>query len=700
MELERKKFELELAGRPFLIEVSKLGEQANAAVIGKYGDTAVLVTVVMEGEDRDIDYMPLTVDYEERFYAAGKVLGSRFVRREGRPSDEAVLSGRLVDRAVRPLFDHRLRRDMQLVVTILSYDEENDPDFVALNTASAAILISDIPWNGPVAGVKLAKIDGRMVINPKLSELNSGKVEFETFVAASKGKINMIELGGNDAKESEVIEAFKLAEKEISKVLAFEERIAKEIGRNKKEVKFGEVSAELKQAVSAFLKDKLQGAIYVKSKTERQGNINELKNDLILSLKESGQTDSALGAAGHLFDEAVDEMVHEKILNENLRPDGRAMDEVRELYSEVGILARTHGSSLFVRGNTQALAVVTLAPPGSEQLSETMEQSSKKRFMLHYNFPPYSVGETGRLGMPGRREIGHGALAEKAVRPLIPSKEDFPYTIRVVSEILSSNGSSSMATVCASTMALMDAGVPIKKPAAGIAMGLMSDKSGNYKVLTDIQGPEDHHGDMDLKVAGTRDGVNAIQMDVKIEGVTFEMLEKSLEQAKRARLHILDSIMKTIDKPRGEMSNFAPRVLTININPEKIGEVIGPGGKMINGIIARTGAISIDIEQTGIVYVSGTKQAAEAAMEEVKSIIKEFEVGEIVEGPVIKLLDFGAIVDLGGARDGMIHISEIKDGFVEKITDVIKLGEVVKAKVIKSEGGKIGLSIKQLDKTK
>jgi len=700
MELERKKFELELAGRPFLIEVSKLGEQANAAVIGKYGDTAVLVTVVMEGEDRDIDYMPLTVDYEERFYAAGKVLGSRFVRREGRPSDEAVLSGRLVDRAVRPLFDHRLRRDMQLVVTILSYDEENDPDFVALNTASAAILISDIPWNGPVAGVKLAKIDGRMVINPKLSELNSGKVEFETFVAASKGKINMIELGGNDAKESEVIEAFKLAEKEISKVLAFEERIAKEIGRNKKEVKFGEVSTELKQAVSAFLKDKLQGAIYVKSKTERQGNINELKNDLILSLKESGQTDSALGAAGHLFDEAVDEMVHEKILNENLRPDGRAMDEVRELYSEVGILARTHGSSLFVRGNTQALAVVTLAPPGSEQLSETMEQSSKKRFMLHYNFPPYSVGETGRLGMPGRREIGHGALAEKAVRPLIPSKEDFPYTIRVVSEILSSNGSSSMATVCASTMALMDAGVPIKKPAAGIAMGLMSDKSGNYKVLTDIQGPEDHHGDMDLKVAGTRDGVNAIQMDVKIEGVTFEMLEKSLEQAKRARLHILDSIVKTIDKPRGEMSNFAPRVLTININPEKIGEVIGPGGKMINGIIARTGAISIDIEQTGIVYVSGTKQAAEAAMEEVKSIIKEFEVGEIVEGPVIKLLDFGAIVDLGGARDGMIHISEIKDGFVEKITDVIKLGEVVKAKVIKSEGGKIGLSIKQLDKTK
>jgi len=351
-----------------------------------------------------------------------------------------------------------------------------------------------------------------------------------------------------------------------------------------------------------------------------------------------------------------------------------------------------------MRGNTQALAVVTLAPPGAEQLIETMEQSGKRRFILHYNFPPFSVGETGSLRGPGRREIGHGALAEKAVRPLIPAKEKFPYTIRVVSEILSSNGSSSMATVCASTMALMDAGVPIKKPAAGIAMGLMSGSNGSYKVLTDIQGPEDHHGDMDLKVAGTRDGVNAIQMDVKIDGVTFEILEKTLAQAKKARIHILDFMSKSIQEPRAELSSFAPRVLTLNIDPEKIGEVIGPGGKVINGIIAKTGATTIDIEQTGLVYVAGSREAAESAMKEIKSIVREFEIGEIIEGPVIKILDFGAIVDLGGGRDGMVHVSELKNGFVEHVADVVKVGELLKAKVIRVENGRVALSVKQLNK--
>lgn len=698
MDLNRKKYELELAGRPFLVEVSKIGEQANAAIIGKYGDTTVLVTVVMENGDRDIDYMPLMVDYEERFYAAGKIIGSRFIRREGRASDEAILSGRLVDRAIRPLFNSRLRRDIQVVVTILSYDEENDPDFVALNTASAALLISDIPWNGPVAGVKVAKIDDQVVLNPTLSQLTKGKVEFETFVAGSRDKINMVELGGDDAKEDEVIGAFKLAQKEITKVLGFQEKIAKEIGLKKVDVKLGETPTEVKKAVDEFLNDKLEKAIYVKNKTERQSNLDGLRADLIIHLKESGVSGHDLGMSIHLFDEAVDEMVHEKILKEDLRPDGRGLDEVRELHAEVGILPRTHGSSLFMRGNTQALAVVTLAPPGAEQLIETMEQSGKRRFMLHYNFPPFSVGETGSLRGPGRREIGHGALAEKAVRPLIPSKEKFPYTIRVVSEILSSNGSSSMATVCASTMALMDAGVPIKKPAAGIAMGLMVGNDGNYKVLTDIQGPEDHHGDMDLKVAGTRDGVNAIQMDVKIEGVTFEILEKSLAQAKKARLHILDSMSKSIREPRVELSDFAPRVLALNIDPEKIGEVIGPGGKVINGIIAKTGATTIDIEQTGLVYVAGSKDAAESAMNEVKSIVREFEIGEIIEGPVIKILDFGAIVDLGGGRDGMVHISELKDGFVEHVADVIKVGDLVRAKVVRAENGRIALSVKQLNK--
>ncbi len=696
MELQRKSFETEIGGKTLKLEVSKVAEQANSAVIGKYGDTTVLATVVIGGEDRDIDYMPLSVDYEERFYAVGKILGSRFLRREGRPSDEAILSGRLVDRAIRPLFNNRMRRDVQVVVTIMSFDEEHDPDLVALNTVSAAILSSNIPWKGPVGGVKVAKIDGQIVLNPKLSELAKGKVEFETFVAGSRDKINMIELSGDDAKEDDIMEAFKLASKEINKILDFQEKFQKEVGREKININLKEPSIDLKKAVNDFLSGKLEKAIYVKGKTERETNLAEVKEALKSHLKESEIIEVDSAAVNHLFEEAVDVMVHEKILKEDLRPDSRKLDEVRELYGEINFLPRTHGSALFIRGNTQALGVVTLAAPGSEQLIETIEQSGKKRFMLHYNFPPYSVGETGRVGAPGRREIGHGALAEKAVRPLIPSKEDFPYTIRVVSEVLSSNGSSSMATVCASVMALMDAGVPIKKSAAGIAMGLMMDEAGKYKVLTDIQGPEDHYGDMDLKVAGTRDGVNAIQMDVKIDGVSFEILEKSFLQAKQARHHILDHIDGVIKSPKAELSAYAPRVLTFNIDPEKIGEVIGPGGKMINGIIARTGAITIDIEQTGLVYIAGSKESATAALEEVKNIVKEFKIGEIIEGPIIKILDFGAIVDLGGGRDGMIHVSELKDGFVEKVTDVVKLGEIVKVKIIKADNGKVGLSLKQL----
>jgi len=695
MELQRKSFETEVGGKILKLEVSKIAEQAASAVIGKYGDTTVLATVVVGGEDRDIDYMPLSVNYEERFYAVGKILGSRFLRREGKPSDEAILSGRLVDRAIRPLFDNRTRRDIQVIVTILSFDEEHDPDLLALNAASAAIFSSNIPWKGPVGGVKVAKIDGQLVINPKLSELAKGKVEFETFVAGSRGKINMIELSGDDAKESEIMEAFKLASKEIDKILDFQEKLQKEVGSKKIDINLKEPPADLKKAVGDFLSGKLEKAIYVKGKTEREANLTEVKEALKTYLKESGVIEADQATVSYLFEGAVDIMVHEKILKEDLRPDSRKLDEVRELYGETNLLPRTHGSALFIRGNTQALGVVTLAAPGSEQLIETMEQSGNKRFMLHYNFPPYSVGETGRVGTPDRREIGHGALAEKAVSPLIPNKENFPYTIRVVSEVLSSNGSSSMATVCASVMALMDAGVPIKKPAAGIAMGLMIGEEG-YKVLTDIQGPEDHYGDMDLKIAGTREGVNAIQMDVKIDGVSFEILEKSFEQARQARLHILDFIDSVIKSPKAELSEYAPRVLTLNIDPEKIGEVIGPGGKIINNIVARTGAISINIEQTGLVYIAGSKESAAAALAEVKNIVKKFEIGEIIEGPIIKILDFGAIVDLGGGRDGMIHVSELRNGFVEKVTDIVKLGEVVKAKVIKTDNGKIGLSIKQL----
>lgn len=703
MDLNKKEFTAEVAGKTLKLEVSKIGEQANAAVLGTYADTSVLVTVTMTKEDRSLDYLPLVIDYEERFYAAGKIIGSRFIRREGRPSEEAVLSGRLIDRALRPLFDQRLRRDIQLVITVLSYDEENDPDFVALITASVALAISDVPWNGPLAGVRLVRLsDGQTIVNPANSLLKENKeVCFEAFVAGLGDKINMIELAGNEAKEEEITESFEAANQEIKKLIDFEEKIIKQIGRPKIEYLSPEqeqLAALLKNKIQEFLKDKLEAAVYAKEKTERQQKVGALKEELINHLSQEYPESFNLAKTEFLFDEEINQLVHKNILESKKRPDGRRLDEVRDLYTEVSLFKRLHGSALFVRGNTQALAVATLASPAASQLIETMEVSAKRRFMLHYNFPPYCVGEIGRLGAPGRREIGHGALAEKALKPLIPSVDEFPYTIRVVSEILSSNGSSSMASVCASSMALMDAGVPVKKAAAGIAMGLMIDKD-KYKILTDIQGPEDHHGDMDCKVAGTNDGVTAIQMDVKIEGANLMILKEILLQAKKARLEILNFMAKTIAGPRNKVSDFAPVIMTLDIKPEQIGGVIGPSGKIINGIIQSTGVQSIDIEQTGKVFVAAaSREKTLLAIEQIKNITREFQVGEVVEGKVIKILDFGAIVDLGGGQDGMIHISELKEGFVQKVEDVLKLGDIVRAKVVKVENGKIGLSLKAMQK--
>jgi len=696
MDLNKKQFTTEVAGKKLTLEVSDIAKQANAAVLGTYGDTSVLVTATMSKEDRAIDYLPLVIDYEERFYAAGKIIGSRFIRREGRPSEEAVLSGRLIDRSLRPLFDQRLRRDIQIIVTVLSYDEENDPDFIALITASTALSISDIPWNGPIAGVKLARFsDGRIVINSTNSLLKGeDRLGFEAFISGTTERINMIELAGNEAKEEELIEAFDLSQKEIEKLIEFQKKITKEIGQPKIKYDYDNDN-DLKNKVQEYLKDKLEAAIYSPEKVDRQSKIGLLKQELKDYLIEEGIGGSVLAKVDFLFEEEVNKLVHKNIIELEKRPDGRALDEVRQLYGEVGLFKRLHGSALFVRGSTQALAVVTLAAPGAEQLIETMEISSKRRFMLHYNFPPYCVGEISRLGSPGRREIGHGALTEKALRPLIPTQEEFPYTIRVVSEILSSNGSSSMASVCASSMVLMDAGVPLKKAVAGIAMGLMIDKSHKYKILTDIQGPEDHHGDMDCKVAGTTGGITAIQMDVKIEGLDLAVLKEVLSQAKKARLEILEFMKTVIDKPREKVSSYAPVVLSINIKPEQIGEVIGPGGRIINGIIAASGALSIDIEQSGRVFVAAADELkAQAAVQQIKALTRDFQIGEIVFGKVIKILDFGAIVDLGGGKDGMIHVSELKDGFVEKVEDVLNLGDLVKVKIIKVENGKIGLSLK------
>jgi len=697
MNLNRKQFITEVAGRTLTLETSDLAGQANAAVLGTYGDTSVLVAVTMGKEERNTDYFPLTVDYEERFYAAGKILGSRFIRREGRPSEEAVLSGRLIDRTLRPLFDQRLRRDVQVVITILSYDEENDADFIGLITASAALAISDIPWNGPVAGTRLARFkDGKTEINPLNSSLKEKEnIAFEAFVSGAYDKINMIELAGNETQEKEVIESFKIAHEEMKKLIAFQKDVVSKIGKQKIEFKFDDLS-ELKGKVREFLKGKLEEAVYVSAKTERQNNLDSLKKDLKVNLAEGGVEDSFIGKVDAIFEGELDILVHAKLLQEGKRPDGRKNDELRPLYGEVGLFRRLHGSALFQRGDTQSLAVVTLAPPGSEQLVESMELSYKRRFMLHYNFPPYSTGETGRLGGPGRREIGHGALAEKALRSMLPSQDEFPYTIRVVSEILSSNGSSSMATTCASSLALMDAGVPIKKPVAGIAMGLMSDKE-KYKILTDIQGPEDHYGDMDCKIAGTTEGITAIQMDVKIEGVTADVLGEVFEQSKKARLEILGVMKSVIEKPRAETSAYAPSIISMQIDPEQIGEVIGPGGKVINGIISSTGALSIDVEQTGKVFVAGaTKEIAKAAAKQIEIITHQFQIGEIVEGEIIKIMEFGAIVGLGGGRDGMIHVSELKNGFVQKVEDVVRLGDVVRVKVVKVENGRIGLSLKAM----
>ncbi|MDP3015387.1 MAG: polyribonucleotide nucleotidyltransferase [bacterium] len=701
MNLNKQQFTTEINGKTLTLEVSDLAGQANAAVLGIFGDTSVLVTAVMGKEDRITDYFPLSVDYEERFYAAGKILGSRFVRREGRPSEGAVLSGRMIDRTLRPLFDSRMRRDVQIVITVLSYDEENDPDFISLLSASTALLISDIPWAGPVAGLRLIKTkDGDLLINPTDPELSapSGgekQILFEAFVSGTEDKINMIELAGNEAKEDDIIDAFEKAQIEIKKLIGFQKEIKEKIGKPKVKILLKEIDSEIKNKILGFLGDKLEQAIYVGNKKEQSDNLAELKSGLFEYLKSEGVSD--FSGVEYLFEEEIDRIVHKNILESEKRPDARKLDEVRSLYAEVGLFKRLHGSALFARGNTQALAVVTLGAPGAEQLMETMESTIKRRFMLHYNFPPFSTGEVKRLGVTNRREIGHGALAGKAVQSLIPSQEEFPYTIRIVSEILSSNGSSSMATVCASSMALMDAGVPIKKAVAGIAMGLMVDQQ-NYKILTDIQGPEDHYGDMDCKVAGTEDGIAAVQMDVKIEGVTPEILKEVLIQAKKARLEILEAMKKAIDKPKPQVSSFAPIIMTVEINPERIGEVIGPGGKIINKIIADTGVSSIDIEEDGRVFVASTdREKALLAISYIKSLTREFQIGEIIEGEVIKILDFGAIVDLGGGNDGMIHVSELKEGFVEKVEDVVKIGNVVRAKVVKLDNGRIGLSLKAVN---
>lgn len=689
-----KNFSIEVGGRSLIVESGKLAGLADGAVTVQYGDTVILATAVMSKNMREgIDFFPLMVDYEEKLYAAGKIKGSRFIKRETRPSDEAILSGRLIDRTIRPLFPEGMRNDVQVIITVLSVDGENDPDITAIIGASLALGISNIPWSGPVAAVRMGKMDGKYIVNPKYDEREKGGIDL--VVSGAGGKINMAEARAFEAKEEEIFEAELLAEKEIDKLVKFQEDIIKKISKAKTEVVLIKPSAELKSAVEKFLEDKVEKRIYNKDKEARTQERISLEQQLKDFVKEKFGEEK-IEEANAVMEEITNSIVHENIIKHGKRPDGRALNQVRELTVEAGILPRTHGSAIFQRGTTQALSVVTLGAPGDEQTIEGIEIDGTKRFMHHYSFPPYSVGEVKPMRGPGRREIGHGALAEKALEVLVPPKETFPYTVRVVSEILSSNGSSSMASVCGGSLALMDAGVPIKTQAAGIAMGLMSDKEGNYKILTDIQGPEDHFGDMDLKVAGTKNGVSALQMDVKIEGITSKIFQETILQAKEARLFILGEMNKVLSAPRPEMSKYAPRITSFNINPDKIRDVIGPGGKVINEIIEAT-SVTIDIDDSGLVMItSKDAEAAKKATKWIMDLVREAKPGEVYEGKVTRIIDFGAFVEIFPGTEGLLHISEIAPYRVNSVSDVLKVGDAVKVRVKAIDHlGRVNLTAKE-----
>lgn len=680
-------------------EFNDWANQASGSVLLRYGNSAVLATVVM-GRESDKDYFPLSVEYEEKFYAAGAILGSRFMRREGRPSDEAVLSGRIVDRTIRPLFPKGLKRDVQVIISVLAL-EDYDPDVLAVNAASLAIATSNIPWNGPVSAVRIGQLsDGEaFLVNPtykERDEVGSPKATMDLLACGKDGLINMIEVGAQEISESTLEKGLKKASEEIEKIQAWQHKIIKERGVEKTP----HAKSETADMLEVLWKDTMISKLDAKKGRFDKKDLGEMKSEWSKIALEKFP-DMKANIFDAIYEEKMDEHVHELAINHGKRVDGRALDEIRPLFAQAGGISPViHGSGLFYRGETHVLAALTLGGPGDAQLLDTIEyQDTKKTFMLHYNFPPFSVGETGRVGGMNRRMIGHGALAEKAVRMVLPGKDVFPYTIRIVSECLASNGSTSMATVCASTLALMDAGVPITRPVAGIAMGMMSDaKKGEYRVLTDIQGPEDHHGDMDFKVAGTTEGVTGVQMDVKVEGVPLEVLAKAFEQAKKARLQILDVITKAISQPRTDISARAPKILTLKVKVDQIGLVIGPGGKTINGIRERTKADDITIEEDGTVFVTGKNGAAEAAYKEIHDLTREYEVGERFEGPVVRLMDFGAFVQIGPNKDGLVHVSEMAPFRVDRVTDVVQLGDVVPV-VLKEidDKGRYNLSIKAAD---
>ncbi len=691
--MHSKEFSVDVAGYPLTATFTNLAEQANGSVLLSYRDTTLLATAVMGKHDKESDFFPLVVDFEERFYAAGKILGSQFVRREGRPTDAAILAGRVVDRTIRPLFDHRIRREVQVVVTTLALGDA-EPDTLAVIAASLALSTSNIPFRGPVSGIHIGKIGEKFVVNPSYTDLSNEGLVMDLTACGKDGHINMIETESKEISNESAGQALDLASSEIEKIQTWQKQIISEIGKEKVALEFKSAPEGMKELYKEVVSPKFYDAVFA---GPGKGPMMKLMDEWIESYKQKFPEEKVAFAIEY-FEDEINDLIHKEAIDNGKRPDLRALDEVRPLFAKAGGISKMlHGSGVFYRGGTHVFSALTLGAPGDAQTIETIEQSGEKRFMHHYNFAPYSTGDVGRMGGLNRRMVGHGYLAEKSLLAVLPPKDIFPYTIRIVSESLASNGSTSMGSVCASSLALMDAGVPITGAVAGIASGLMMESEDRYALLTDIQGPEDHHGDMDFKVAGTRKGITGIQMDIKVDGIPLKILKEALIKAEQARLQILDVIEKEISKPRADISPKAPKILTTKVKVDQIGLVIGTGGKTIKEMMAESGA-QIDIDDDGTVFITGTDGSAEKAKQMVEDLTREFAEGDRMNGTVTKVVEFGAFVKIASNTEGLVHVSEMAPFRVEKVSDYLKEGDVIPV-IVKGvdERGKIALSIKQIN---
>lgn len=700
--MAKQEFHLDFCGRGITVETGEIAKQADGAVIIRYGDTVTLSTACASNQAKEgIDFFPLTVSFEEKLYSVGKIPGG-FLRREGRPSEHATLTARMIDRPIRPLFAEGFRNEVQVVNTVLSVDQDASPEMAAMFGASLALCISDIPFNGPIAGVKVGRINGGLVANPTVAQMEESDIDLT--VAGTAQALNMVEAGAKEVSEEDMLAALMFGHEQIKKLCAFQEEIVAACGKEKREIELYAVDETINSEVRANFEAQIRAAVSIKEKLERYGKIDDLTDEaaqMIANKEYESEKDqnNAVKQAREICRGIEADEVRRLIIEDKVRPDGRQIDEIRPLNSQVDLLPRVHGSALFTRGETQVLSTTTLGALNDNQIIDDLTVVDSKRFMHHYNFPPYCVGETGRMGNPGRREIGHGALGERALAQVLPSVDEFPYTIRTVADVMESNGSSSQASICAGTMSLMAAGVPIKAPVAGIAMGLiMDDNSGKYTVLTDIQGMEDHFGDMDFKVAGTKNGITALQMDIKVTGITKNIFEEALAQAHKARLEILDNMLACISSPREQLSPYAPKIAMMNIDPDKIKDVIGPGGKMINEIIAQCDNVKIDIDDDGkVVIYHNDYDTIEKAKQMISDIVRVAKVGDVYAAKVVRLEKFGAFVNLFGNTDGLLHISKISHHRVDKVEDVLKLGDIIDVKVTEIDNkGRINVSAKAL----